>query len=125
MQGYTVMEHYPITTTISEHNSESAELLLEILSDNSKDESLKNILTIDLSFINDRAYSLGYIEILDVQHLNNNTYTVHYTLDYNVYNGCTNLDENGDYETSMNFNVFHDYIEFDLIDIVRDTVEEF
>lgn len=119
------MEHYPITTNISEHNSESAKLLYEILSSNIRDKNLIHILNIDLSFIDNRATASDYIIINKVEHLYDNTYTVHYKLDYNIYNGCKDMDIDGEYETSMNFDVYDDHIDFDLIDNDRSTVEEF
>lgn len=119
------MEHYPLPTNITEHNSESAELLFDILSNIIKDKSLISILKIDLSFIDPRATASDYIVINEVEHIWDNTYCVHYTLDYYIYNLCKDMDIEGEHETSMNFDVYPNYIEFDLIDIVRDTVEEF
>ncbi|WP_199557436.1 hypothetical protein [Enterobacter roggenkampii] len=119
------MEYYSITTNITEHNSESAEKLFSILTNNIKDKSLINILKIDLSFIDFRATASDYIVINEVEHICDNTYSVHYTLDYYIYNLCKDMDIEGEHLTAMNFNVYDDHIEFDFIDIVRDTVNEF
>lgn len=119
------MEHYSITTNITEHNSESAKLLLKIIGNNSRDKSLINILDIDLSFIDHRATSNGYIIINDVEYLYGNTYCVHYTIDYQIINFCKDMDFEEDYKTSMNIDVYADYISFDKIENSRDTVEEF
>lgn len=119
------MAHYPITTNITEHNSESAKQLFKILSNKIKDKSLINILRIDLSFIDYRATASDYIVINEVEHIFHNTYCVHYTLDYYIYNLCKDMDIDSEHLTTMNFDVYDDHIQFDLIDIDRDTVEEF
>lgn len=119
------MEHYPITTNITEHDSESANRLYEILSTKIRDKTLINILNINLSFIDYRATASDYIVINEVIHLQDNTYCVHYTLDYHIYNLCKDMNIDSEHETSMNFEVYDTHIEFDLIDITRDTVNEF
>lgn len=119
------MEQYPIITNISEHNSESAKQLFEILTNNIKDKSLISILKIDLTFIDFRATASDFIVINEVEHISDNTYCVHYTLDYYIYNLCKDMDIDSEHLTTMNFDVYDDHIQFDLIDIDRDTVEEF
>lgn len=119
------MEYYPIATNITEHNNESAQQLLKLFKSNLRDKSLINILMIDLSFIDQRATSSGHIIINDIEHLHKNTYCVHYTIDYQITNFCTDMDFDEDHITSMNIIVHEDYISFDKIEHSRDTVEEF
>lgn len=119
------MEYYPITTNIIEHNNESAEQLLGILENNSRDDVLKNVLNIDVTYIEFNAYSHGYITINDVHHHHDNIYTLVYTLDYHINNGCRDRNIDSETEISMNFEVYDDHLSFDVIDHSRDTLDEF
>ncbi|TDX13021.1 hypothetical protein EDF88_4302 [Buttiauxella sp. BIGb0552] len=119
------MGHYPITTNITEHNNESAKKLFEILSEKIRDRTLVRILNIDLSFIDYRATSSDYIVIQGVEYLYDNTYCIHYTIDYSINNGCKDMYIEDEHETSMNFDVYDVHLDFDLIENVRNTVDEF
>jgi hypothetical protein len=68
----------------------------------------------DLSHIDDRAYSVTGLEIISVSHAEDNQYSLDYKYDYNIYNGCSDLNVNDDVCESLSFTVHEDgELEFD------------
>lgn len=81
----------------------------------------------DLSFINHRAENHTGIDINEVTYLEGNEYQLDYSYQWSVYNGCANMDLDGEKETEITFTIDENGdIEFEFLDIeVRDTFEEF
>lgn len=119
------MKKYNVDINIIEHGKNSEDYLFFLIKENIKNYELIKILIIDLSFLHPRAQVNNYIKIDQVEFLHDNCYALHYKLEYEVYNGCSNMDESGDYDTCMIFTINDNSIEFDDIDIERTTIEEF
>ncbi|MCG5047653.1 hypothetical protein L2164_02970 [Pectobacterium brasiliense] len=119
------MERYNRSIIIDGHGRNAESDLYDFLCRNISDDSLHSILKIDVSFIDDRAEAGDYIQLGHVSHHHANTYSLTYTLDYYVFHGCRDMNTEDDYEVTINFTVYDDHIDFDLIDHHRDTYEEF
>jgi hypothetical protein len=87
---------------------------------------LSDEITSDLSHIDDRACSYTGLEIISVSHSGGDQYSLEYKFDYNIYNGCSDLDVNDDVLDSMSFTVLDDgELEFDFPEYEkRSTFEE-
>ncbi|MFS7195495.1 hypothetical protein AB6866_04730 [Rahnella inusitata] len=119
------MKKYYLETEITVHDTIAARILFEILKKESKNKSLINILKIDLSFKNRRIYVHEHIDVENVEYMYDNMYCLHYSLEWDIENGCVDMKESGTHDTTMNFEVHDDYLDFDLIDNLRDTTDEF
>ena len=86
---------------------------LKILINNNKSE-LDSEITTDLSHIDQRAVCYNGITILDISHIEDNKYLLEYSFDYNIYNGCVDMDVNDEVIDSLNFYINDDgELEFD------------
>ncbi|MGL0957669.1 hypothetical protein ABMX86_22675 [Vibrio vulnificus] len=81
----------------------------------------------NLAHINRRAENHNGIEIQDVTYVRDNEYLLEYSYQWYVYNGCSNLDVEGEEDSSILFTINDDgEIEFeDLPFEERHTHEEF
>ncbi|WP_241149110.1 hypothetical protein [Photobacterium sanguinicancri] len=81
----------------------------------------------DLSHINSRAENHTGIDICEVTYLGGNEYQLEYGYQWSVYNGCADMDLEGEEDSSVSFTIDENgEIEFEFLDIEeRDTREEF
>ncbi|WP_274008797.1 hypothetical protein [Vibrio parahaemolyticus] len=91
------------------------------------EESFGSSLVPDLSHINSRAENHTGIDILDVTFLGGNEYQLDYQYQWSVYNGCADMDLEGEEDSSVIFTLESDgEIEFDILEVEeRSTIEEF
>lgn len=57
----------------------------------------------DLSYINHIAECSTGIDITAIEHRSNNIYRLNYSLEWSIYNGCSDLDEKGTISTHVSF----------------------
>lgn len=119
------MTSYILPMILKSHGKETAKLLQEYFENNRSDSNLKNILSIDLKFIDSRAQHTDFFVINDVEHIYNNKYTLHYSVDYFIYNLCKDMDIVDDFFTAINFDVIDNFLYFDVIEDKRHTLDEF
>lgn len=81
----------------------------------------------NLRHINHRAECHNGIEVEDVQHVAGNAYSLDYSYEWHVYNGCANMDGQGDENDVISFQIGSDgEIKFDFTILnERTTHEEF
>ncbi|MFU8908518.1 hypothetical protein ACNARK_17005 [Proteus sp. DFP240708] len=119
------MSIYSTNLNFSSHGKDTANLICNYLRENHRDASLRDILNIDLSFIDQRAESTDYFVIQDVDHVDGNSYILFYSISYYIYNLCKDMDIDNDYEASINFEAHDNFLEFDIINSERNTIDEF
>lgn len=119
------MKQYPITTNVKEHGKVAARQLYEILNARRTESTLKSVLNIDLRFIDDKALPSDNFVLDEVEHVRDNTYSLHYSIDYFIFNLCKDMNLEDSFPTTINFEVYDDHLNFDVIDNNRDTVDEF
>lgn len=119
------MTTYMLPLIFKSHGKDTAKLLQEYFKNNSSDSNLKDILRIDLNFIDSRAQHTDFFVINDVEYIGNNKYTLHYSVDYFIYNLCKDMDINDDFFTAINFEVIGNSLCFDVIEDKRHTLDEF
>ncbi|MBA6350496.1 hypothetical protein [Colwellia sp. BRX9-1] len=92
--------------------SEICEALKSLIEDNI-DELKKEIIE-DLSHIDQRATNYTGLRIDNISHAQGNEYQLDYSYDYNIYNGCADMDVNDEVTDSLLFTIDDDgELEFD------------
>ncbi|HKN03546.1 MAG TPA: hypothetical protein VJY31_06315 [Buttiauxella sp.] len=119
------MKHYPLTTNLLEQGKGAAGQLYETLNAKRNEPLFKSILNMDLRFIDPNALPSDNFKLNEVEHVRDNTYSLHYSIDYFIFNLCKDMNLEDSFPTSINFDVYNDYLAFDVIDNDRDTVDEF
>ncbi|MFA0607283.1 hypothetical protein [Vibrio amylolyticus] len=109
----------------TQHGSQWNRKLTQFLVKNK--DSFEGDLIPDLDFINHRAENHTGIDIGAVEHQTINEYVLSYSVDWDIYNGCADMEENGTIQVTIPFTVEHDgEIKFDYSIVEsRSTVEEF
>ncbi|MCU8129153.1 hypothetical protein M2H37_21780, partial [Vibrio vulnificus] len=108
-----------------EHGSQLCEELKAFLIEH--ENSFGSSLVPDLSHINSRAENHTGIDIFEVTFLGGNEYQLDYQYQWSVYNGCADMDLEGEEDTAVTFVLGNDgEIEFDILEVEeRNTIEEF
>jgi hypothetical protein len=75
---------------------------------NKNKSELNSKITTDLSHIDQRAVCYNGITIIDISHIEDNKYLLEYRFDYNIYNGCVNMDVNDEVIDSLCFYINND-----------------
>ncbi|MCT4709228.1 hypothetical protein MUA04_03340 [Enterobacteriaceae bacterium H11S18] len=119
------MKWYPMTTDFKGHDEFSAAELYDALKFRCTDSALKSILNIDLSFIDYNALPSDEFILERVVHIGSNLYSLHYDINYHIFNLCKDMNLKDFFKTTINFEVYENYLCFDVIDSARDPVEEF
>ncbi|EGQ8508607.1 TPA: hypothetical protein NKO90_004454 [Vibrio parahaemolyticus] len=107
------------------HGSQLCEELKAFLIEH--ENSFGSSLVPDLSHINSRAENHTGIDIFEVTFLGGNEYQLDYQYQWSVYNGCADMDLEGEEDTAVTFVLGNDgEIEFDILEVEeRNTIEEF
>lgn len=94
--------------------------------DSHKEEFASKLIP-DLSHIDHMAHNVNGITIEEVTFLDSNTYQLDYTYDWEVYRGCSDMNEYDTEKSHVIFTLDDDgSIELDYLEIEeRDTFEEF
>lgn len=59
----------------------------------------------DLSWIANRAVCLNGIEVDEIQYFGDRDFQLDYSFDWEVYNGCADMDESGERTESVSFEI--------------------
>lgn len=89
-----------------EHGPQLVPALVKLIEANKSD--LNSDLIGDLSHLHHRAECISGIEVSDVQYLRSNEYLLCYTYTWQIYNGCADLNDEGEVEGSVEFTVEND-----------------
>ncbi|MFA0242297.1 MULTISPECIES: hypothetical protein [Vibrio] len=91
------------------------------------EEYLGSSLIPDLSHINSRAENHTGIDVCDVTFLGGNEYQLDYQYQWSVYNGCADMDLEGEEDSCISFTLEMDgELVFDILEVEqRNTLEEF
>ena len=96
----------------SDNQLEICEALKLFIEDNI--EELEKEIISDLSHIDDRAVNCNGLKIDDIFHAQGDQYQLNYSYDYNIYNGCSDMNVNDNVSDSLLFVLYDNgELEFD------------
>jgi len=86
-----------------EHGVKQCKIIQDFLYKNKNE--FESILIGDLAHINQRAECYNGIEIEHLQHVSGNEYQLDYSYEWNIYNGCSDMNEHEKENDSVFFEI--------------------